>query len=261
MHHSQKSAIVFPLILIFILTACNSSGDKQQVYLPNTGNTPEAAVGNGSCDNVLYPVKQGATWVYTNTGGPSGTISYTDTISEVHSGGFTIHSQFNGSTRAQEWSCQADGLQAHQFGGEIAANLAAQGITTEFNTTQVSGISILREISSGAQWKYSLQMNGTMSMSGNQQSQANGTYSITMQETGKETITTPAGTFEATRFQENSNIDIIANFDGVDVPIKFSISAIVWYAPGVGHIKSVENGDFGSGAFTSITELQSYSIP
>lgn len=50
-------------------------------------------------------------------------------------------------------------------------------------------------------------------------------------------------------------------FAGMDAPIKFNGTTITWYAPGVGYVKSVENGDFGGEAFSAITELQSYSIP
>jgi len=78
---------------------------------------------------------------------------------------------------------------------------------------------------------------------------------------GKETITVPAGTFEAVKLQSNSTVDIMSAFAGADAPITFNGTTITWYAPGVGYVKSVENGDFGGEAFSATTELQSYSIP
>jgi hypothetical protein len=47
----------------------------------------------------------------------------------------------------------------------------------------------------------------------------------------------------------------------MQVPISINASSMVWYAPGVGFIKSIENSDFGGTPYTSTTELQSYIIP
>jgi len=82
-----------------------------------------------------------------------------------------------------------------------------------------------------------------------------------MQEMGTESITVPAGIFEATKIQSNSTIDIVTIFEGIEVPIKFNGTTISWYVPGIGFVKSVENGDFGGTAFSATTELQSYNIP
>ena len=100
-----------------------------------------------------------------------------------------------------------------------------------------------------------------MAMPGDQQAQSSGVYSVAIQEMGRETITVPAGTFEAVKIQSNSTIDISTSFEGIEVPVKFNGTTISWYVPGIGFVKSVENGDFGGTAFAATTELQSYSIP
>jgi hypothetical protein len=82
-----------------------------------------------------------------------------------------------------------------------------------------------------------------------------------MQEMGKETVTVPAGTFEAVKFQATSLVQITADFQGLQVPVTMNGTSLIWYAPGVGYIKSVENSDFSGTPFTSTTELQSYSLP
>jgi len=175
--------------------------------------------------------------------------------------GFTLTSQFDGVSRAQEWHCGQDGLQALQIGGGSAAGISTQGITAEFMTSDVTGISLPREITSGMQWQYDLKMQGTMAMPGDQQSPSSGTYSVTMQEMGRESVTVPAGTFETVKLQANSNVDIMTDFQGIQVPVKYTGITLIWYAPGVGYIKSVENGDFGGTVFSVTTELQSYQIP
>jgi hypothetical protein len=71
----------------------------------------------------------------------------------------------------------------------------------------------------------------------------------------------PAGTFEAIKIQSNSAVDIMAVFEGMEVPVKFNGITITWYVPGIGYVKSVENGDFGGTIYSTTTELQSYKIP
>jgi hypothetical protein len=248
MRLALRLAILPAIILLCTLTSCT------------TGAANSTGI-SGTCDNALYPVKQGAIWTYASAGGPGGSFTYTDTLTDVRANGFTLTSQFGNATRAQEWFCQSDGLKALQIGGGSAAGISTQGITAEFMTTEVTGVSLPREIAQGMQWQYGLTMQGTMAMPGNMQSPSTGTYAVTMQEMGKDVITVAAGVFEAARFQANSSVEIMTDFQGIPVPVKYNAVTLLWYAPNVGFIKSVENGDFGGTAFSITTELQSYNIP
>jgi hypothetical protein len=256
---------LFLTLLLFIgLTGCGAdSADDPDVVLPilQTSNPENSPIAGEICNNSLYPTKQGATWIYASTGGPNGSFNYTNSITEVRADGFTLATQLADQTRTQEWVCQSDGLKALQLGGGSAEGISVQGMTAELKTSDVSGVSIPPTLTSGMQWQYSLKLQGTIVMPGDPQAPANGIYSVIMQELGTETVTVPAGTFDAIKIQSNSTVDITSSFAGTDVPIKFSGTTITWYAPGVGYVKSVENGDFGGQAFSATTELQSYSIP
>jgi len=261
-----RPAIILFLIslLLATLTACSAnSTDNSEVVLPvlQTSNPGGSPTSNGICGNVLYPTAQGATWVYTSAGGPSGTFNYTNSITQARADGFTLTSQFTNIARTQEWSCQPDGLKAIQLGGGSAAGISIQEMTASLTASEVTGVSLPKDVTSGMQWQYSLALQGTVAMLGDPQAPAKGTYTAVMQQMGSETITVPAGTFEAIKIQSNSTVDIISTFAGNELPIKFNGTTITWYAPGVGYIKSVENGDFGGEAFSATTELQSYSIP
>lgn len=257
----MKISLIF-IISLFTLQACGLGGgvnipqeipsSTQQALIPNTG---------GACENPVYPVRQGAAWTYASSGGPNGTFAYTDTITEVRADGFTLTSQFTEFTRAQEWACNPEGLKALQLGGGTTAGISIQGMTAEFTTLDITGISLPKEITAGMQWQYALKMQGSVAMPGEQQAQSTGIYTTVMQEIGRETVRVAAGTFEAVKIQVNSSVDITASFEGVEVPIKFNGISIIWYAPGVGYVKSVENGDFGGTAFSAVTELQTYTIP
>jgi hypothetical protein len=262
----RPASIVFLIFLLpASLTACdaNKKNDTGMVLpiIQTSESTNTSPTSNGLCDNVLYPVRQGAAWVYTSAGGPSGSFNYTNSITAVRADGFTLTSQFTDITRTQEWACQPDGLKALQLGDGSAAGISIQDMTAELTTSKITGISLPKDITSGMQWQYSVALQGTVAMPADQQSQSKGIYSVSMKEVGKETVTVPAGTFEAIKIQSNSNVDIVATFEGLEVPVKFNGTTITWYAPGVGYVKSVESGDFGGTTFSAATELQSYSIP
>ncbi len=263
MQLKNKLAALTALIISVTLASCNIGVAEPPTpsavivptlnqAIPNTGT---------SCDNPLYPVRQNAAWTYSNTGGQTSPFTYTDTITNVRVDGFTLTSQFSNLTRTQEWLCKPEGLQALQLGGGTAAVIATQGLTANFTTSDVTGITLPANITPGLQWTYGLNMQGTMATPSDQNAEANGSVSVVMQEMGTESITVPAGTFNAAKIQATSTFDIMASFQGVGIPVKFTGTSILWYAPGVGLVKSVDNGDFGGSTFSATTELQSYNIP
>lgn len=259
-----RPAIIIFIIFSLSIAACGSGSENSPAVVFPTlqgSNSDTSAASNGICENALYPAVQNAAWVYTSTGGPNGSFNYTNSITEIRADGFTLTSQFTDHTRTQEWACQPDGIKALQLGGGSAAGISIQEMTANLNTSNVLGISLPKELTANMQWQYSLALQGTIAMLGDPLSPAHGTYSVMMQEIGSETVTVPAGTFEAIKIQSNSTVDIVSVFAGNEVPIKFNGTTITWYAPGIGYVKSVENGDFSGEVFSAITELQSYNIP
>ena len=234
--------------------------NSTDVILPFTQQAPASNSGV-LCENRLFPVRAGASWMYLNTGGPSGTFPYSDTISEVHEDGFTLTTQYSNMSRSQQWECETDGLKALELGGGTTASITMQGITAEFTTSDISGISLPNNLENGLQWEYSLSIVGTLPMPTGELVQSTGSFSSIMHDMGTEYITVPAGTFEAVKIQSTSIVEILVPFGGQQVPMKYNSTSMVWYAPGVGYIKSIENWDLGGEPYTSTTELQTYVIP
>ncbi|MBL8100178.1 MAG: hypothetical protein JNK81_13425 [Anaerolineales bacterium] len=260
----KKNRFIFLLFLIVSL-ACNLTNPISPENIPSSDTTntqpTENVVIQGLCDNPIYPVKQNATWTYFNTGGPSGDFTYTDTITEVRPDGFTLTTTFEGLTRTQKWACETGGLKALEYGGGPTAAISTQDVNMQFSTLQVTGVSLPKEIVPGMQWLYSLTLEGGTTMPDGSQTKSSGTFNVTMQEMGSETITVPAGTFETIKFQATTTLDIVGEFQGIQVPMKITGSTITWFAPNIGQIKSISNSDFGGAPFTLTTELQSYNIP
>jgi hypothetical protein len=214
---------------LFLLSACSFTGTNSAPAQP----TAEFII-EGLCDNLLYPVKQNATWTYSSTDGTNN-FNTTETITQVTSAGFTVTSQVNDSTHTQAWSCETGGLKALQLG-------AINYLTSQSSILEVTGVSLPKELISGMQWLYSLKLE-------------NGTYTVIMQEMGSESITTPAGTFNATKFQANHQ------FESADINLNFTNASTVWYAQSIGLIKLIDDVQKSDGAFSVTTALQSYSIP
>jgi hypothetical protein len=222
------------------------------------GNTPVA--GAGLCASTHYPVRQGATWTYKSTGGPAGEYSFTDTITAVREDGFTLSTQIGDLTRAQEWSCSAEGLAALQLGGAPAAMLNAQNIQMNLNVTNGNGVTFPSQITAGDQWQQNLDFTGNVSMM-NEEADATGTAQMNFNAVGSESVTVPAGTFEALKVEADVTLNINATYEGITLPVSFSGDYTYWFAPGVGWVKATGTGNALGNSFTETTELQSYNIP
>jgi hypothetical protein len=261
MRHIGRRYFLLLLILAASISSCTpSSAIDNATPAPGVPVSGEPAK-SGTCANPLYPVIQGATWTYASTGSPAGPFLFIDTIAATHADGFTLASQFKDLTRTQEWACRSEGLLALQLGGGSTASISAQGLTAQFEASNATGISLPVDVQNTQQWAYDLNMKGTIAMPDNQASQADGNVSSTFQVLGTESISIPAGTFDTIKIQVDSEYTLNTSFQGFPMPLNFSSTAIMWYAPYVGWVKSIENSDFGGSLYSSTIELQSYSFP
>lgn len=222
------------------------------------GDTP--AAGAALCTNAYYPVRAGATWTYRSTGGPVGGYGFTDTITSVHDDGFTLTTQFDELTRTQEWACRSEGLVALQLGGTSAATLNSQDMQLTLDINNVSGVTFPAEISTGDQWQHALEFTGTMIVA-SQEIEATGNAQSSFTAMGMESVTVPAGTFEAMKIRVDSTINITGIFQGVSLPITVSSPYDYWFVRDVGWVKASGTGAVDDETFTETIELQSYSIP
>ena len=275
----KKIKLILSLFLtIIFLTACSSPSTPSptetqptQTQVPKatelateppatseSGGMPVA--GEGLCANAYYPVREGATWSYKSTGGPTGEYSFTDTITSVRDDGFTLSTQFGDLTRTQEWSCTPEGLVALQLGGAPAATLNAQNMQLNLDVKNVSGVTFPSEINAGDQWQHNLDFEGKMKIS-NQEGAATGNAQTSFKAVGNESVTVPAGTFDALKIQIDTTLNINVWFQGISVPVSFSGSYNYWFVQGLGWVKASGTGSVSDTSFSETMELQWYNIP
>jgi len=274
----KKMRTILSLLLVMVfVTACSLPGNETPTQTIPATEQPQATAtateppvtsegngtpvaGEGLCANAYYPVREGATWSYKSKGSPAGDYSYTDTITSVHEDGFTLTSQFEGVTRTQEWACKPEGLVALQLGGPSAAALNTQNMQLNLMVNNVSGVTFPNEITTGDQWQHTLDFEGKLDIAGTS-AEATGSAQTNFSALGTESVTVPAGTFDAMKIQVDSTININATFQGISMPVAFSGKYTFWFAQGVGAVKASGTGEIAGTSFTETIELQSYNIP
>lgn len=250
-------------ILLIASAACGPTPQVTQSpnpsAVPQPTNTPNPA---GLCANNLIPVKQGATWTYTDNAGTSDSEDFTATFSSVRPDGFTVSVTSAGSPAIdQQWTCTPAGIVASSLGsGQGVLGLTVAGIQASLSTSNPTGVTLPANVQTGTKWPYGLDIAGSLSQ-GNLQADLKGNIATSMEAVGTESVTVPAGTFNAIKVQGTSTLSVGASYQGLSLPITSVINTTFWFAPGVGWIKSTESGNLLGTAFSSTTELKSYTIP
>ena len=274
MNLNWKRKLISLLLAMLFITACaspRSGATTEPISTEQPGVTETASAqspstetpsfsGNNLCGNLYYPVRQGATWIYKSTGSPAGEFSFTDTVTSVGEDSFTLTSQFGDVVRTQGWACQEIGLVALQLGGAPAATLNAQGIQLDLEINNVSGLTFPREITPGDQWQHNLDFDGQVEMAG-QSGDAQGTAVTRFTAIGNETVTVPAGTFEALKIQVEPTLDINVGYGGFSLPVTIGGTYTYWFVQNIGWVKASGTGNFAGQSLSETIELQSYNIP
>jgi hypothetical protein len=251
-----RSTVIRISILGVLVSACNSPSGIQG----NSSQAQPIAI-NNLCENIYFPVRAGSTWNYTGSTENSGSFSISNSVSEVRADGFTLSTTFDGLSRTQEWSCTAEGLVALTFGDGPAGEISTQGLDLDITTSNILGVSIPFNPKPGDEWNYSLDIGASLMLPDGQTGQAQGRMTTPLKAIGLESVSVPAGTFEALRIESVPTINLTATYLGLPIPVSFKGKVTIWLAPGVGWIKSTERGDFFGTSINSTIELQSFHIP
>lgn len=252
---------VFPTLAVICvissMLACNLPGGAAAPGAASSSSEPAPQTSAGhACSNPLYPVIIGATWTYTLSG--ITTDTYTHSITAVTDTGFTDKDVFtSGVTRTGEWKCEDGTLIALSPESGPSGAVQTSQMTATFHTTEMNGVTLPAAVKTGDSWTQNFTLEGTQSIGG-QQADAKLKTAYACTAGGTESVTVPAGTFDALRVDCKIDATITVTMNGVEVPTSLSSTAAIWYAPGVGQVK-VENAISNVG--NSTIELTAYTIP
>ncbi len=220
---------------------------------PNAAGTEDAvSPAQEACFNLYQPIAVGASWTYQISGITNDT--YTHSISALRADGFSGQDVFgSGTTRSSEWKC-AGGDLTDLSGG---ANVAAGGESFAFVTKATSGISLPAALKPGVAWTQLVVLEGERE-AGGQKILTRNNVSVNCSAVKVETVSVPAGTFDALRLECLTKIEILTvNGENTTPLSNFEFTSSAWYAPGVGMVKSEGEGLGGQ----TQTTLTSYSLP
>ncbi len=263
-NHLSKTAGI--LLLVFSLSACSLGSGSPTAVPTDAGAGPviplPTAKPGDPCANEYFPVKQGATYAYSSTGSPSGPYTFSRAITNARADGFTLVTQFKDKEIVQEWACKPEGLIPSQLGATDATSILAFEKFTDLTASNISGFVMPPAITPGAEWTYALDIQGTEANSVSAiPSIMTGRVAMTFIAGNKESVTVPAGTFEALAVEVSTVIDFDVTTGANVVSLTLDSTYTVWYAPGVGWVKSNGYGKLGGQEYFETIVLTSYSIP
>ena len=210
---------------------------------------------SGACANVYLPIKTGATWNYKLTGPVPDT--FTRSILSTEAGGFTDQDVFGtGATRQGKWTCDGGSLTALDPASGNSANVSTANSSTDFKTTEASGVTLPAVLNTGDSWTQTVTLEGTQTINGIQAAAKN-QFSNTCQVTGIESVTVEAGTFNALRFDCQTVMNISIDMQGVPIQTTMNLGSMNWYVENIGLVKTAVTGE----GLDSTIELVSYNIP
>jgi hypothetical protein len=229
----------------------NSSDPNQVATLAPADNTDLS----DSCANLLLPIRVGATWTYNLSSSISDT--FTRSIVSADSSGFTDQDVFGtGVTRQGKWNCEQGNLIALNPAEGGSASVTTTNVTVDFQTTELSGVTIPAAVHAGDTWTQTMTLEGIENINGTD-IPAKNQFSNTCTAIGGESVTVQAGTFDAMRVDCQTNINITITMSGQDIQNAIEFSSSNWYAENVGLVKTTTSGS----GLDSTIELISYNIP
>jgi hypothetical protein len=210
-------------------------------------------VAETACDHPYLPLRAGSSWTYSTPEGPV-TWSVGSAGGSNDSAQTTMDLSMSEMSMTVHWDCTSQGIVSYDFGNLTVASL---GNVASMEVVDSSGVFLPAAdlLVPGYSWSD----NYTVVMHISDEGFAvdiNTTVDETWRAAGIETITVPAGTFEALRVDGTENVTVGGFMGAGDVSV--TVDATYWYAKDVGIVRytasSSEGGDSGG-------ELTSYTVP
>lgn len=246
----QKQIVLLALIAVFAsgCSAPSPSPDPpppettatslfENAEVPVTESAPTEA-GSGQitseaeCRNPFYPVHHGAWLMYTLSDGnrPSHTMSVSG------DNAFTITVQSDSSTFALEGQCTEEGIILLDVSGVPATYLGGSG-NSALTIQNMEGVTLPNDVQVGDAWSQIISILGA---------DLTATIETTYTAMGFESVTIPAGTFNALKVEQNGALNMGGQLSNTH--------AFLWYAQDIGIVKSAMDGIPSS-------ELLAYNFP
>lgn len=208
-------------------------------------------VAETACDHPYLPMRSGASWTYATT---EGTLAWTigDAGGSTESASAVMEVGFPGGSMATHWTCTPAGIVSYDFGSISAGGI---GGLVAMDVTDSSGVWLpaVELLTPGYSWTNNYTT--TISAPGvGIEIEMTSTTDETLTVVGTETVSVPAGTFEALRIDSS----LVSSISGMMVAVPgITSNSSYWFVEGIGIVRYVYRGeDFSGGG-----DLTAYSVP
>lgn len=211
------------------------------VFIPATDIVPTATPTEApitkdgeeeECDHPFYPVRDGASWLYSLSSG--GSAAHTLAVDE--NGAFIIQVAGDQSTFTIDGKCTEDGIVIMNAPGASTTYSGEEGGSV-VQTIDMNGVTLPKELQVGKTWSQTINVT-----TGDSTSTIQADYTAV----GFENLTVPAGNFYALKVEQSGYVKILGQ--------TVDMHGFLWYAEGVGTVRSAMDG-------APTVELVSYDIP
>lgn len=206
---------------------------------PTATPTPEPTLAPSACNNPFLPVAVGREWVY-RMSGPVGTNEFTRSIATLTENGFTDRDTFDvGTVREGEWRCEDGDLIALSPGSQAAVSVPDMRFT--FTVESNEGVTLPADLAPGKTWSQRMVYSGRQTV-GDLTMDTRNDLTIQCRAIGEEPVTVPAGAFTAMRVECTHAMKVTVQ----EFTVSIESTGVVWYAKGVGMVKSLDESAEGS---------------
>ncbi len=222
--------------------------------------TPTGGGGLSACDHPYFPMRPGATWAYTISGGTMtwSVASVTgDTSSAAAVMNADISTSSGGVALTYNWQCDAGGLTSYDFGSLSTTQF---GQIASYDVTDHSGAFFppADVLVPGYSWTNTYTMKMTFTAAGAENMTGTTSVSDTYTVTGAEPVTFGGQTYDGLQISESGSTDIQITLPGVEAPpTHIDSTGTFVLARGVG----IVNWTSTSAETTNTQELVSFNVP
>ncbi len=138
--------------------------------------------------------------------------------------------------------------------------MISEGSSATFETTQVVGVTLPSDVKPGDSWSQTFNITGIQTLPDGKVADSQGTATSNYTAIGLEMVTVPAGSFEALRVEVDFGMEVEITMEGISVPFSMTSSGPMWYAEGVGWVRSESIGTLFGETVDEILVLDAFSL-
>jgi len=241
-----------PAALRSALAGIQDEVDLMAVEAFETEREPGRRVGANACDHPYLPLRSGASWSYDSSEGGM-TWNVTSAGGSAESASATMAFSMPEVTFTVNWTCSSAGITSYDF-GNITSSAFGEVVTLNIVNSSGSWLPPAESLVPGYSWSNGYTMVVSSGFEG-ASVELTTTTSESWSVGGMETISVPAGTFDALRIDGTSTMEM-SGFMGISVP-PTATSQTFWFAEGVGIVRYTSSSEGYSGH----GDLTGYSVP